>query len=219
MKALIFDMDGLMIDSERLYFEAEREIAGKFHKKVSDETLWRMMGRKPIESMEIFVRELDLPVSPQEVLKMRREVMKEKMKNDLLPMLGLHHIIDTFYRRLKLAVCTGAPKEFLDIAVDKLGIRDKFDVLQDSDDVNSGKPDPEIFLTTCRKLNLEPPECCVLEDSENGVIAGKRAGCYTIAVPSDYSRRQDFSRADFIASDLFQTTHHIQRLKKSKLLI
>jgi beta-phosphoglucomutase-like phosphatase (HAD superfamily) len=57
---------------------------------------------------------------------------------------GLHHLIDLFYGQMKLAVCTGAEKEFLDIALDKLGIRDKFAVLQSSDDIVNGKPDPEI---------------------------------------------------------------------------
>ena len=123
---------------------------------------------------------------------------------------GLYHILDSYYGKLLLAVSTGAEQEFLDIALDKLGIRDKFYVLQSSDEIKRGKPDPEIFLVTCTKLGVDPGESIVLEDSENGVKAGKNAGSYVIAVPSDYTRTHDFSPADFIARDLFKAAQHIQ---------
>lgn len=212
MKALIFDMDGLMIDSERLYFEVEKDIARKFGREVKDETLWKMMGRKPIEGMEIYVQDLTLPVSAAEALTMRNTLMREKMQNDLIAMPGFLQIIQEFYGKLKLAVSTGAQKEFLDIAVDKLGIRDRFDVLQSSDDIRTGKPHPEIFLKTCEKLGLEPRECIVLEDSENGVKAGKAAGCIVISVPSPYTDKQDFSRADYVVPDLYQAGDRIRAL-------
>ncbi|MDH7513361.1 MAG: HAD family phosphatase [Clostridiales bacterium] len=212
VKALIFDMDGLMIDSERLYFDVERQIARRYGKEVKNETLWRMMGRKPIESLTIFIRELSLPLDPAEAVKIRNDLMRERMKHDLQPMPGLFHIIDAFYGQLKLAVSTGAPQEFLDIAVDKLGIRDKFDVLLASDDIRNGKPDPEIFLKTCERLGVRPGEATILEDSENGVVAGKGAGSTVIAVPSDYTRGQDFSLADFVAADLFEAEKYIRSL-------
>lgn len=203
-KALIFDMDGLMIDSERLYFEVERGLARRFGKEVRDETLWRMMGRTPLEGLTIYVSELDLPLSPAEAVVIRNDLMREKMKSDLQPMPGLFHILDAFRGKRKLAVSTGAPREFLDLAVDKLGIRDRFDVLLASDEIAKGKPDPEIFLETCRRLGVPPSRVVILEDSENGVIAGKRAGCAVVAVPNDYTRGQDFSRADRVAADLFE---------------
>lgn len=212
MKAIIFDMDGLMIDSERLYFQAEREIARTHGKEIEDGILWKMMGRNPIEGMEILVRELDLPISPREAMRMRNDLMREKMRTDLKAMPGLNHIIDAFFGRLKLAVSTGAPREFLDMAVDQLGMRDRFDVLQASDEIIKGKPDPEIFLRTCDRLGLEPEECVVLEDSENGVRAARRAGCFVIAVPSEYTQKQDFGSACFVASDLYEAADHISAL-------
>ncbi len=212
MKALIFDMDGLMIDSERLYFQSERDIAGRFGKEINEVILWRMMGRNPIEGLEILVGELKLPLAPRDAVIMRNELMRELMKNDLRPMPGLFDIIDAFYGELKLAVSTGAQQEFLELAMNQLGVRDKFDVLQASDDIKRGKPDPEIFIRTCEKLGLKPGECIVLEDSENGVRAGRRAGCYVIAVPSEYTRGQDFAVASFIAADLYGAAEHIKAL-------
>ncbi|MFP4083023.1 MAG: HAD family hydrolase [Candidatus Aminicenantes bacterium] len=212
VKALIFDMDGLMIDSEGLYWQTEREMARKFNKTVEDKTLWEMMGRSPVDSMEIFVRDAKLPISPEKALEMRNRIMRKKLKTDLKPIPGLFHIMDRFRGRLKMAVCTSAQKEFLDIVVDRLEIRNQFDVLQSFEGVSKGKPDPEIYLKTCERLKLKPEHCVVLEDSSNGALAGKQAGCYVIAVPSEYTAGQDFHFADFMADSLFQAEEHITAL-------
>lgn len=214
MKAIIFDMDGLMIDSERLYIQSQQEIAEKFNKKLDRQNMWKMMGRKPIESIRMFVREMGIPAEPEEILELRNNMMLEKLKNDLIPMPGLHHIIAAFENKLKLAVATGAQKEFLDLVVDKLGIRDKFVVLQDSDEIEKGKPHPEIYLKTCEKLGLKPNRCIVLEDSSNGALSAKKTGCYVIAVPSQYTKDQDFSFVDYAAADLFAAEKHIADILK-----
>ena len=212
LRALIFDMDGLMIDSERLYWEVERDLARQFGKNVSEATLWKMMGRRPIEGMRIYVQEVGLPITGEQALEMRDERMRGKYRNESEAMPGLAHVLDAFYGRLMLAVCTGSQKEFMEIVVDRLKIRDRFDVLQASDEIKRGKPDPEIYLKTCERLHVAPGQSVVLEDSSNGCLAAKRAGCYTIAVPSDYSRGQDFGCADFVASDLFAAERHISGL-------
>lgn len=212
MKALIFDMDGLMIDSERLYFAVEQEIAETFGKRVEEETLWKMMGRKPIEGIRIFVEDLDIPASPEEILQIRHVAMLKKMRSDLAPMPGLNYIVERFFKHLKLAIATGAPAEYMDITLDTLQIRDRFSVLQASDDVINGKPDPEIYLKTCRKLDLEPADCIVLEDSSNGAMAGKRAGCHCIAVPNKYTEKQIFDFVHYRAKDLYDAAFHIEEL-------
>jgi len=217
LKALIFDMDGLMIDSERLYWQVEMELARSYRKEVKQETLWKMMGRRPIEGLRIFVEDLELPISAEEALALRDARMREKYRDESEAMPGLFHILDTFYGKLDLAVCTGAQREFMEIVVDRLKIRDKFEVLQASDEIQKGKPEPEIYLTTCEKLGCESQECIVLEDSSNGALAGKRAGCYTIGVPSEYSRGQEFSFVDFVASDLFAAEKHIAELLEPRV--
>ncbi len=217
LKALIFDMDGLMIDSERLYWQVEMELARSYGKEVKEETLWKMMGRRPIEGMRIFVEDLGLPISPEDALALRDTRMRGKYRDESDAMPGLFHILDTFYGKLDLAVCTGAQREFMEIVVDRLETREQFDVLQASDEIKKGKPDPEIYLITCAKLGVEPRDCIVLEDSSNGALAAKRADCYTIAVPSEYSRGQDFGFVDFVASDLFAAEKHIAELLEPRV--
>ena len=211
MKAIIFDMDGLMIDSERLYFETEREMAKDMGKEVSDETLWRMMGRKPIESMEIYAEDLGLDIPAEELLKTRDTAFEKKLIKEVVPMPGLFEILSEFKGEMKLAIATGSPVKFLDIVLDRLDIKEYFDVLQPSDEIVNGKPDPEIYLKAVEKLGLSPEECIVLEDSSNGALAGKNAGCYTIAVPSEYTCKQDFSFVDYKADSLNGALDHIKK--------
>ncbi|MCX6560535.1 MAG: HAD family phosphatase [Candidatus Aminicenantes bacterium] len=210
LRALIFDMDGLMIDSERLYFTAEHEMARSYGREVSEETLRQMMGRKPLESLEIYVRETGLPISAEKAYEIRNGLMRDKLRNEVAAMPGLGRILQRFRGRLKLAVATGAQSEFLRIVVARLRLDGVFDILQDSDDIATGKPDPEIFLSTCARLGLPPAACAVLEDSGNGVLAGRQAGCYVIAVPNEYTRRHDFSPADYIAACLDDAAEHIE---------
>ena len=212
MKGLIFDIDGLMIDSERLYFQVEKEMACSFGREVKDETLKKMMGRNPEESIQIYVDDLEIPLPAKEVLDQRNARMKIKLKTELQSMPGLYQVLTTFKSRFKMAVATGAQQEFLDIVMDQLAIRDFFSILQSSDGISSGKPDPEIYLTVCGKMDLSAAQCVVLEDSQNGALAGKRAGCYVIAVPSEYTQDHNFSCADFVAGNLFRASEHIQQL-------
>lgn len=211
-RALLFDMDGLMIDSEPLYFESEREIAASFGRTVGRDTLVRMMGRKPLDSLRVYVEETGLPITAEEAFARRSRIMRRKLREDLRAMPGLDRILARFRGRLKLAVATGAQSEFLRIVVAGLGLEGVFDVLQDSDGVTEGKPDPAIFLSACRKLDLPPEACVVLEDSQNGVAAGRRAGCYVIAVPNELTRDHEFGPADFIAGGLDEAAEHIEAM-------
>lgn len=214
MKAIIFDMDGLMVDTERLYFDTERIMAEKFNKEVKDETLWKMMGRKPIESMKVFAEDLEIDISLEELLKMRDELFVEKLKKELVPMPGLFDFLDEFKDKMKMAIATGSPYKFLQIVLDKLDLKRYFEVLQPSDEIINGKPNPEIYLKTVDKLRVLPSETIVLEDSSNGALAGVKAGCYTIAVPSRYTYKQDFSFVNYVAKSLIDAKDHIKKLMK-----
>ncbi len=210
MKAVIFDMDGLMVDTEKLYWAVLGEIAAGYGiADIPGDIKARMMGRAPLESMTVFREYFQLPVSPAELLIRRDALMERKLRTGVEPMKGLFEIIAAFHGKFKLAIATSSSRRFLEIIVDQLGIRERFIIFQTSEGVAKGKPDPEIFSQAAAKLGLKPEECIVLEDSVNGVIAGKKAGCYIIAVPSEYSRGQDFSPADFIAGDLIQAKEHI----------
>ena len=89
-------------------------------------------------------------------------------------------------------------------------------MLQSSDEIIKGKPDPEIYIETIKKLKLKPEDCIVLEDSSNGARAGKSAGCYTISVRNVYSYNDDFTFVEFVADDLFEASLHIDKIINKK---
>jgi beta-phosphoglucomutase-like phosphatase (HAD superfamily) len=212
MEALIFDMDGLMIDSERLYFETEREMARSFGREVSDHTLRKMMGRSPCDSLKIFADDLSLTLSPQELVAIRNERMAARLSSDCLPLVGLNEIIDTFSGKLKMAVATGSPPRLLQIVLKKLSLANRFDAVVTSEDVVHGKPDPAIYLSAAGQLSRQPEQCIVLEDSENGARAGFLAGCHVIAIPTEYTDSGDFSFIHYRARDLLDARDYIMAL-------
>jgi HAD superfamily hydrolase (TIGR01509 family) len=210
MRAIVFDMDGLMIDSEKVYWEVGRQMAREFGKELSDQTLGKMMGRSPLKSVEIYARDLGLSQSPVELLEMREARVMRALEAGVDPMPGLFEVLDAFKPRHKLAIGTSAPMYLVDVIAKHLRLRPYFDVIQTSDDVVHGKPDPEIYLKAMARLDVPPAECAVLEDSSNGAMAGKRSGAYTIAVPSQYTRDQDFSFVDYLASNLIDAARHLE---------
>ena len=209
MRAVIFDMDGLLIDSEKIYWRVGREMAREFGKTLSDQTLGNMMGRAPLDSMSIYARDLQLRQSPQELLDLRESRVMAVMRGGVEPMPGLFEALDQLRPHFKLAIATSAPMRFVDVVMSSLKMRDYFTAIQTSDDITHGKPDPEIYLKAMAKLHVAPNESIVLEDSSNGCRAGKRAGAYVIAVPTEHTRPQDFSFVDHIASSLVDAAAHI----------
>jgi HAD superfamily hydrolase (TIGR01509 family) len=139
----------------------------------------------------------------------RDDRVLEIFKQGIEPMPGLMEVIEDLRPRFKMAVATSARMNFVNVIFGAMGIHRFFDVIQTSDDIHRGKPDPEIYLLAMSKLGVEPKDCFVLEDSSNGALAGKRAGAHAIAVPSQYTRKQDFSFVDYMARDLLDAKSHI----------
>jgi len=218
MRAVIFDMDGLMIDSEKIYWAVGRQMAKEFGKIVSDDTLGQMMGRAPLESVTIYRDALGLRETPEYLLEMREGRVQRAMEGGVEPMPGLFEAMELLHPEFKLAIATSAPGRFLNTVLDTLKLRGHFSALQTSDDIKHGKPDPEIYLKVIAKLRVTANECFLLEDSSNGARAGKRAGAYVIAVPTEHTRSQDFSFADYIAANLLDAVANVRVVAQSKAL-
>ena len=212
-KALIFDLDGLLIDSETIYRKITYKMAADLGKTLHDGIWAKQMGRSPLESLTIFRRELGITeFTAQELVDQRNDLMLEAFRNDLQILPGAMEIIHAFHGKMRMAIATGSPRELMEAAISRLGLSGYFESIIPSDDLKAGKPDPEIYLSTAKALGLSPEECIVLEDSSNGALAGHRAGCYVIAVPSIYTKDQDFSFANYVADDLFDAKVLIEEL-------
>lgn len=214
MKAILYDMDGLLIDSETLYVQVEKQLCADYGQEFTVELQKKLMGTAPIESINFLICELHLPVSPEVLLVRRDQAMAVKLRTELEAMPGLFEILSTFEPIYDQIIVTSATSDYVDIVMERLPIRRYFSLIQTTDDITRGKPDPEIYLTAMKKKGYQPSDCVVLEDSGNGVKAGKSAGCYVIAVPSEHSRFHDFLPADYVAEDLVAATNHILKLSE-----
>lgn len=204
-KALLLDLDGLLIDSEKVYHEVGYQMTRELGKVLTKDIITKQMGRSPFESMDIYRRELGITAyTTQELVDWRDRKMIEayRISIDLMP--GGLELMEHAMGKIKMAIATGSTRNLVDIVVEKLGLSKFMQHIQPSDEIENGKPDPDIFLECARKLGVKPEECVVLEDSSNGCLAGKRAGCYVIAVPTEYTDHQDFSMADVVVKDLFE---------------
>lgn len=213
IRALIFDMDGLMIDTEHLYWEVGRELAREHGKTVSDGTLRRMMGRDRLASSRIFAQETGVPLAPEAVMTQREEKMLERFnRGGIEPMRGLREILERFHGRLRLGVATSSPRILVEAALPAIGVDRYFDAITAGDEITSGKPDPEIYLKTMSKLQVTPETTVVLEDAPAGALAGMRSGANVIAVPSPLTAQEDFSQvAKMRVNDLFEAAEQIER--------
>jgi HAD superfamily hydrolase (TIGR01509 family) len=211
--ALIFDLDGLLIDSETIYRKISYKMAADFGKELHDGIWGKQMGRSPIESLTIFREELGITShTAQELADLRKELLLDAFSKDLEILPGALEIIQAFHGRIAMAIATGSPQDLMDAALSKLGLNGYFDFTMPTDKILLSKPDPEVYQKTVEALGLQPDECIVLEDSTNGALAGHLAGCYVIAVPSVYTKNQDFSFADQIAGDLFEARLMIEEM-------
>lgn len=203
LKALIFDMDGLMIDTEPIYWDIERNLAKQYGTTVSDATLRRMMGRSRLDSMRIFIADCGITgCTPEQLLVTREQLMLDRYAAGVEPMAGLHEILGRFHSQLKLAIATSSPRIFTNALLPSLRIDQFFEVIQTGDEIERGKPDPQIYLRAMARLNVQPSECVVLEDSHSGALSAHRAGAFVIVIPTALTDHEDFSFAHARAANL-----------------
>src|SRR3954452_12254629 len=214
IRAIVFDMDGLMVDTEELYWQVGRALAAEYGKTVLDETLLKMTGRDRLVSSQVFAADTGIPLSGEEGMHRRESMMLDLFRRGgLKSMPGLREILDRFRGRLKLGVATSSPRVLVEAALPALEVHAHFDAITAGDEIANGKPNPEIYLKTMAKLNVKPAECVVLEDAPLGATAGKAAGAYVIAVPSRLTVHADFSKiADARVADLFEASERIESL-------
>jgi HAD superfamily hydrolase (TIGR01509 family) len=213
-EALLFDMDGLMVDTEPLYWDVARRMAVARGKVCGDETLRRMMGISRHDSMAVYKAELGLAESVEELLEEREGMMLERYAKGVEPLAGLREILGRFAGRLRMAVVTSSPRKFTGVLLPGMGVEKFFEHVQTGDGIRRGKPDPEIYLAALGVMGLGGERAVVLEDTRAGASAGHAAGCRVIAVPTHLTAEQDFSFCHARVGSLFEAADVIEALSR-----
>lgn len=203
INAIIFDMDGLMFDTESQFSFAQSEVLKRYNRTFTLKIQNKMMGRKPLDAIKIMVEELNINEDPLKIANERDEVYIKLIQKQSQPMPGLLEFLDKLNKhKIRKAIASGSYKSWINILLMRFNIQNQFEVIVSGEDVIEAKPNPEIYIRAVHNLQLPASSCVALEDSVNGILSAKSAGCYTVAIPNKFTEKQDFSAADYVVSSL-----------------
>jgi HAD superfamily hydrolase (TIGR01509 family) len=203
IKAILFDMDGLMFDTESAYSIVQENMSSKRGKAFTLEVKAPLMGKRAHEVMGTLNEYWGKNENPDDLLREQDGELVDIYNLHVEKMFGLDSLLSFLNENgIRKCVGTSSRKFLVDVLLKKHRLEDEFEFVVSGDMVQHGKPNPEIYNTCVEKLGLRSSECLVLEDSLNGVRAGREAGCKTCAVPSLFTSHEDFSIADIVAENL-----------------
>ncbi|MFW6014670.1 MAG: HAD family hydrolase [Nanoarchaeota archaeon] len=186
---VIFDMDGVIINSVEIHFNIWREVAKKFNAEISDDFINKTNGMNTPEIAAFLVKEFNLDAKAQDISAEKRKLSGEKLKEGIPLFDGVQETISTLKKLgYKIGLATMTPKNHVEYALGKNLFELEFDAVVTDDDVKRPKPEPDVFLKCAEELQSPPEKCVVIEDALNGVTAARKAGMYAIAVTTTTSR-------------------------------
>lgn len=202
-EAVIFDMDGVIIDSEPLWEKTERLLLR--NKGIEYDVNYRdkILGLNQKDSAALLKKEFGLHESIDEIIETRLDILLNIYENELRLKKDVLNLLEILNRKRTLtALASSSPKKVVDYVLKKFGLSKYFKTVTSGDCVCNGKPDPEIYISTALKLSVDTQKCIAIEDSLNGVRAAKSSGMYCIAVPDTRIDISQFNIANEIVQDI-----------------
>ena len=200
-KQVVFDLDGVMVDSEPVHERANAEYLRRFGVGPDQELLDDMMGRRVRELTDVVAERLGL--DPERAFADREAIFWRLLDQGLEPMPGLHAAIERLAGAgLPMAVASSGTRAYVEHVLERLRLRAAFAAVVSGEDVRHGKPDPEIYLLAAERLQADPGDCVAIEDTTHGIAAARGAGMRAVAVTHPMNATLDLSAADAVVADL-----------------
>ena len=212
--AVIFDLDGLMVDTELTSRHAWEIVLKDFGRTLDEKTYSPIIGRRSDESAKILNDSLGLQTDAQQLLRRKKKRFDSLIATNGVPVMpGLMALEKALSdRKIPWAVATSSPKNYAENMLLQIGLSTKCAAMAAGDEVPRGKPDPAIYLLAARRLNVQPNKCLALEDSLPGCRAAEAAGMMTVAVPNSYIDKDELVFVDFIFDSLQDVADNLDHL-------
>lgn len=203
IEAVLFDLDGLMADSEPLAEWAWRQVLARYGQQWEREISHQILGLRVADSARLICQRFQLPISPAQAAAERDRLFLAAVPERLRARPGLQPLLDELVaRRLPLGVATSGHRRYVALALETLGLTDRFHAVVTGEDVLHGKPAPDIYLLAAQRLGVAPQRCMALEDAPLGLAAAHAAGMLCVAVPNAHTAGGDFSAAAHVFPSL-----------------
>jgi HAD superfamily hydrolase (TIGR01509 family) len=203
LRAVVFDLDGLIANTEDLYEQAGETVLGRRGKTYDANLRERVMGRPVVDAIQMMIDCHSLPDTVDSLICECGEVLEKLIETSLAPMPGVLSLIDDLQSaQMPIAVATSATPEYAENVLTRLNLKHRFRFVLTAKDIHRGKPDPEIYLLAADHLGIPPEQMMVLEDSANGCRAGVAAGAFTVAVPNRHTAAHNFNGVNLKADTL-----------------
>jgi HAD superfamily hydrolase (TIGR01509 family) len=184
VKAVVFDLDGLLLDSEPAWDEARRQVTGEHGGRWADQATLDMMGMSSPEWSRYLHQRLGVPLAPEEIAARVVERMQALYRRHLPLVPGARPAVERLARRWPLAMASSSNRPVIDLALSLAGLARFFRATVSSEEVARGKPAPDVYLEAARRLGIDPAHCVAIEDSGSGILAARAAGMRVVAVPN-----------------------------------
>jgi HAD superfamily hydrolase (TIGR01509 family) len=201
ISAVIFDLDGLLADTEILHCQAYQMAFAEHGIELSAPAYadhWIRQGKGIADWIDLH----ELAFDPHALRMRKSEYYLRLLESSLRPMDGARELLESLHGKFRLALASSSYRDAIDGVLAGLEMAAYFEAVVSGLDVKQVKPAPDIFLLTARILKVNPSECLVFEDAEKGVIAAHAAGMRCVAVPNDFTRHHDFSKATRVCASL-----------------
>jgi HAD superfamily hydrolase (TIGR01509 family) len=190
--AVIFDLDGVIVDSEAVWGEIRerftKEAGGRWH----EGALREMMGMSSVEWSRYMHDELEVPLPPEEINRQVVDQVAEGYRERVPLLPGAVEAVRSLAEEWPLGLASSSNRPLIDLVLERAGLADSFQVTVSSEEVERGKPAPDVYLEAARRLGVDPDSCAAVEDSTNGIKSAHAAGMAVIAVPNrDFPPDQD----------------------------
>ena len=209
VKAIFWDNDGVLVDTEHLYFQATQQTFASIGVILDQET-YRHLFLAQSSGTSRLAEQHGLPAPAIAALKSERNALYRQLLYDhAVPMDGAEDVLQSLFRRCTMGVVTTAHREYFEIVHRTTGFTQYFDFVLTREDYQLSKPNPEPYLKALQTVGYSPVDCIVIEDSERGLKAAKAAGLTCWVIPTPLSQCDDFSAADRVLSNIRETLQYV----------